>query len=117
LLGKWFFGWVVTGVETLHRRGVRNAPFVQSNRKSVLNVCPCVINNNYEGCGTLFKVTPSGTFTVMHEFCQQTGCPDGENPGAAVQLWTDSSDLAGDASDGSGDRRPRVECEGTARLG
>jgi hypothetical protein len=54
---------------------------------------------------------------VMHEFCQQTGCPDGENPGAAVQLWTDSSDLAGDASDGSGDRRPRVECEGTARLG
>jgi uncharacterized repeat protein (TIGR03803 family) len=34
-----------------------------------------------EGCGTVFKMTLSGTLTTLHNFCAQSGCPDGVNPG------------------------------------
>ncbi len=38
------------------------------------------------GCGTIFKMTPSGTLTTLYSFCTQTGCPDGEFPnGELVQ--------------------------------
>lgn len=32
--------------------------------------------------GTVFRITPSGTFTVLYNFCStgNTNCPDGENP-------------------------------------
>jgi len=36
-----------------------------------------------EGEGTLFKITPSGTLTVLYSFCISTGCTDGANPYAA----------------------------------
>jgi uncharacterized repeat protein (TIGR03803 family) len=36
------------------------------------------------GCGTVFKITPSGTLTTLHSFCSQSGCPDGENPSAGL---------------------------------
>jgi uncharacterized repeat protein (TIGR03803 family) len=32
------------------------------------------------GGGTVFKITPNGTFTTLHSFCSQSGCPDGEFP-------------------------------------
>jgi uncharacterized repeat protein (TIGR03803 family) len=32
------------------------------------------------GCGTVFSISPSGTFTTLYNFCLQTGCPDGEFP-------------------------------------
>ena len=32
------------------------------------------------GCGTVFVVSPSGKFKTLHNFCLQTGCPDGEFP-------------------------------------
>jgi uncharacterized repeat protein (TIGR03803 family) len=32
------------------------------------------------GCGTVFSITPSGTFTTLYNFCLQVGCPDGEFP-------------------------------------
>jgi uncharacterized repeat protein (TIGR03803 family) len=38
------------------------------------------------GCGTIFKITPSGSLTTLYRFCFQTGCPDGELPnGQLVQ--------------------------------
>jgi uncharacterized repeat protein (TIGR03803 family) len=38
------------------------------------------------GCGTLFEVTPTGTATVLHNFCGQGGCDDGyEANGGMVQ--------------------------------
>ena len=37
-------------------------------------------------CGILFKVTRSGTYTVLYAFCSQLHCPDGDVPfGAPVQ--------------------------------
>ena len=38
------------------------------------------------GGGTVFKVTLTGTFTLLHTFCHQTACPDGASPyGSLVQ--------------------------------
>jgi uncharacterized repeat protein (TIGR03803 family) len=32
------------------------------------------------GCGTLFQITPSGTFTSLYSFCSESGCADGSLP-------------------------------------
>jgi len=38
------------------------------------------------GCGTVFKITPSGTFTSLYSFCSQQNCADGQQPlGGLVQ--------------------------------
>lgn len=37
--------------------------------------------SNENGCGTLFKITPSGAFSLVHRFCSQSGCLDGAQPG------------------------------------
>jgi len=33
------------------------------------------------GCGTVFQITPAGAFTTIYNFCSQTNCSDGANPG------------------------------------
>src|SRR5262249_50663939 len=38
------------------------------------------------GKGTVFKVTPAGTETVLHSFCSQSRCADGASPQAALTL-------------------------------
>jgi uncharacterized repeat protein (TIGR03803 family) len=38
------------------------------------------------GCGTVFKITPSGTLTTLYSFCPLgTPCTDGDSPNALVQ--------------------------------
>ncbi len=34
--------------------------------------------------GTVFKITPAGKFTKIHDFCGMTNCADGANPQAAL---------------------------------
>jgi uncharacterized repeat protein (TIGR03803 family) len=36
------------------------------------------------GCGTVFKITPTGTLTTLYSFCSQANCTDGYNPRAAL---------------------------------
>jgi uncharacterized repeat protein (TIGR03803 family) len=36
------------------------------------------------GCGTIFKITPSGTLTTLYSFCKQTNCPDDAFPRGLV---------------------------------
>ncbi|MGA2742069.1 MAG: choice-of-anchor tandem repeat GloVer-containing protein [Bryobacteraceae bacterium] len=36
------------------------------------------------GCGTVFKITPSGTLTTLYSFCSVSGCTDGEYPQAGL---------------------------------
>jgi len=46
----------------------------------------CVSNSIVVGCGTIFRITPTGKLTRLYSFCSQTGCPDGEFPfGGLVQ--------------------------------
>ncbi len=40
----------------------------------------CVTSGVDYGCGTVFKITPSGKLTTIYNFCSQTGCTDGESP-------------------------------------
>jgi uncharacterized repeat protein (TIGR03803 family) len=41
------------------------------------------------GCGTLFKITPSGTLATLYSFCSQGECTDGMYPLAALIQGTD----------------------------
>ena len=43
------------------------------------------------GCGTVFKITPTGALTTLYSFCAQSGCPDGRNPLAELVQATDGS--------------------------
>jgi len=35
-------------------------------------------------CGTAFKITPSGIVTILHNFCSQDGCRDGNSPAGGL---------------------------------
>ena len=37
------------------------------------------------GCGTVFKMTPSGTLTMMYSFCPSPNCTDGAQPAWLLQ--------------------------------
>ena len=41
-------------------------------------------DNCTAGCGTVFKMTPSGTLASLYSFCSQPGCADGTSPYAAL---------------------------------
>jgi uncharacterized repeat protein (TIGR03803 family) len=36
------------------------------------------------GCGTVFKLAPDGTETLLYSFCATTNCPDGNTPAAGL---------------------------------
>jgi uncharacterized repeat protein (TIGR03803 family) len=60
------------------------------------NCTPAVYPN---GCGTIFKITPSGTFATLHNFCSRTDCADGAYPyGGLVQAA--NGDLYGTTEEG-----------------
>jgi uncharacterized repeat protein (TIGR03803 family) len=51
-------------------------------------------------CGTIFKMTPGGQLTTLHEFCEKGGyCPDGDYPVAALLVGKDGN-FYGTTSDG-----------------
>jgi uncharacterized repeat protein (TIGR03803 family) len=41
--------------------------------------------------GTIFKITPSGTLTMLYSFCYKTKCTDGVNPYAGLVQGTDGN--------------------------
>jgi uncharacterized repeat protein (TIGR03803 family) len=51
------------------------------------------------GCGTIFKITPSGALTTIYSFCSQGGCADGAQPVAAL-VHAANGDLYGTAVNG-----------------
>jgi uncharacterized repeat protein (TIGR03803 family) len=52
-----------------------------------------------DGCGTIFKIAPSGTLTTLYTFCAQSGCADGEILYAGLVQAT-NGDFYGTASAG-----------------
>jgi uncharacterized repeat protein (TIGR03803 family) len=48
---------------------------------------PCYSN----GCGTVFKVTPTGTLTTLYKFCSQANCTDGSAPYGGLVQGTDGN--------------------------
>jgi uncharacterized repeat protein (TIGR03803 family) len=43
------------------------------------------------GCGTVFRMTSSGTLTTLHSFCAQQNCRDGAGPIAGLVLGKDGN--------------------------
>jgi len=43
------------------------------------------------GCGTVFKITPSGKLTTLYSFCSQSNCTDGAYPYAGLIQATDGN--------------------------
>jgi uncharacterized repeat protein (TIGR03803 family) len=41
--------------------------------------------------GTVFKITPGGLLTTLYTFCSQSGCADGEAPGAGLIQASDGN--------------------------
>jgi uncharacterized repeat protein (TIGR03803 family) len=59
----------------------------------------CYLGQNY-GCGTVFKITPSGTLTTLYNFCAPpNSCADGANPTAGLIQGTEGN-LYGTATGG-----------------
>jgi uncharacterized repeat protein (TIGR03803 family) len=52
-----------------------------------------------DGCGTIFKITVSGSFTTVYNFCTRTNCADGEYPYATLIQGNDGN-LYGAAGSG-----------------
>src|SRR5438046_10762082 len=48
---------------------------------------------NYKivGCGTVFKIAPSGTLTTLYSFCSQNSCTNGRQTVAALVQATDGN--------------------------
>jgi uncharacterized repeat protein (TIGR03803 family) len=44
-----------------------------------------------KNAGTVFKITPGGNLTTLHNFCSQTNCTDGSLPYAGLVLGTDGN--------------------------
>jgi uncharacterized repeat protein (TIGR03803 family) len=55
------------------------------------NLYGATVYGGSAGQGTVFKVTPEGTITVLYNFCSLSGCADGANPFAAPILGTDGN--------------------------
>jgi len=54
------------------------------------------------GCGTVFKITPSGALTTLYSFCAQTGwCTDGDHPATGLVQDTNGT-FYGTATYGGG---------------
>lgn len=58
-------------------------------------------------CGTVYKITSSGTLTTLYEFCSQGGgtCPDGFGPNAGLVQGSDGN-FYGTTSAGGGGTIP-----------
>jgi uncharacterized repeat protein (TIGR03803 family) len=43
------------------------------------------------GCGTVFRMSPSGTLATLYNFCAQSNCADGETPSSGLVQAADGS--------------------------
>jgi uncharacterized repeat protein (TIGR03803 family) len=57
----------------------------------------------YFSCGgTVFKIAPDGTHTVLYDFCSRRKCRDGSDPQAALILKGKNANLYGTTAEGGG---------------
>jgi len=56
------------------------------------------------GCGTVFKITSTGTLTTIYSFCAHNGCPDGDSPAPVLVQGTDGNFYGTTSRGGTYDR-------------
>jgi len=54
------------------------------------------------GCGTVFKITPTGTLTTLYSFCSIKACPDGYDPVAGLVQAGNGDFYGTNRNDGGG---------------
>ena len=58
------------------------------------------------GCGTVFKITPQGEFSIVYSFCSLTNCADGGQPAGLIQAsdgnFYGTTSLGGSEASGGG---------------
>jgi uncharacterized repeat protein (TIGR03803 family) len=62
------------------------------------------------GCGTVFRISPDGSFTTLYAFCEQPSCPDGYAPSGTLMQGADGNFYGTTAGGGTGSG---PLCEGT----
>ncbi|HEV2424969.1 MAG TPA: choice-of-anchor tandem repeat GloVer-containing protein [Terriglobia bacterium] len=77
------FGQLPSGAYPLGLVQASDGNFYGTTKQGGTNTC--IYGNTNYGCGTLFKITPGGTLTTLYNFCSQSGCADGQEPGALIQ--------------------------------
>ena len=68
--------------------------YVQGSDGNFYGTTPFGGANSFEGgpkAGTLFKITPSGAFTKLWDFCSQSNCADGSLPLAPLVQGSDGN--------------------------
>ena len=68
------------------------------------------------GCGTVFKITPAGTITTLHNFCAQANCRDGQFPTAGLVLATNGNFYGTTLSGGASGEGTVFEIAPTGKL-
>jgi uncharacterized repeat protein (TIGR03803 family) len=59
-------------------------------------------NGGSTGSGTIFRITMAGNFATLYTFCLTSGCPDGQNPKAALVQGADGNFYGVASSGGTG---------------
>lgn len=69
------------------------------------------------GCGTVFKITPDGQLTTLHQFCSEGGCADGAAPSAALVQGADGYLYGTTAGGGINNGAVCLQVSGTTGCG
>jgi uncharacterized repeat protein (TIGR03803 family) len=83
------FGPLPSGTYPTALVQARDGSFYGTTKEGGTN--SCLYGGTNYGCGTLFKINPSGTLTTLYNFCSQSGCADGQEPGGALVQGTDGN--------------------------
>jgi uncharacterized repeat protein (TIGR03803 family) len=84
-------------------------PLVQAGNGSFYGTMAVAGANNG---GTVFEITPAGTYSTVYSFCEQANCTDGSFPTSGLIQATDGN-LYGTTADGGAD----LSCAGVRRHG
>lgn len=99
-----------TGAETVYNFGSQSGDGLNPYAGLVLdkkgNFYGTTVNGGTNGQGTVFKLTPSGTETVLHSFGSQSG--DGSHPFGADLIFDKKGDLYGTTTDGGANNEGTV---------
>ncbi len=78
---------------------IANSPLVQGTDGSFYGTTYVGGTGAYclsqDGCGTVFKIAPDGTFTTLHSFCSQANCVDGAAPDGASLVQASDGNFYG----------------------
>ncbi len=88
--------------------GNANAAMIQGLDGNFYGMTPFGGNYNsfcQNGCGTVFKLTPTGTLTTLYKFCSETNCVDGVTPEERI-VQAANGNFYGTASAGGANNDP-----------